>query len=175
MTFSSSINLNLSALPEYDQNKDPAIYAELNRIRNALRILQAAIDSIGGGGLGAGSFGQTLTALGGGLYTWLGLHVDTKVASYVVTSADCDDATWLDMNVAGANTITINNDATLSLAANQYPTILWRQVGAGIITLTAGAGVTLRTSSTLTSRVQYSCGGITRTGVNEWTVYGDTT
>lgn len=174
-TPSFSTNLGLSALPEYDQKKDPALYGELTRIRNALRALQAALDQIGGGGLGAGAFGEVLTALGGGLFSWIGLHVDVKAASYVTVSSDCDNQTWLHMNVAGACTITIQNDATLGLAATQYPTILWMQYGAGQITFVPGAGVTIRQASSLTSRALYSPGGITRIGANEWALYGDTT
>jgi hypothetical protein len=39
-----STNLNLSVLPEIEQKKSPDVYAELLRIRNALRTLQAALD-----------------------------------------------------------------------------------------------------------------------------------
>lgn len=47
---SFSTNTGLSALPEYDQSKDPALYAELLRLRNALQVLQSAIDGLGGAG-----------------------------------------------------------------------------------------------------------------------------
>lgn len=47
---SFSTNTGLSALPEYDQGKDAALYAELLRIRNAFQVLQAAIDGLGGAG-----------------------------------------------------------------------------------------------------------------------------
>lgn len=50
MAQSFSTNTGLSALPEYDQSKDPAAYAELLRIRNAIQVLQAAIDGLGGAG-----------------------------------------------------------------------------------------------------------------------------
>lgn len=174
MVTSFSTNLGLSALPEYEQDQDPALYAELVRIRNAFRALQAAFDQIGGGGLGAGSFGQILVALGGGLFSWLGLHVDVKIASYVVLPTDCDNLTWLRMNVAAPCTITINNDVTLGIATSSYPTILWDQYDKQI-TFVPGPGVTIRQASSLTSRAQFSAGGITRTDVNEWVLYGDTT
>lgn len=84
--FSSSINLNISALPEYDQQKDPALYAELNRLRNALRILQDAIGSSSGinqltgpviAGPGAGAVATTITPTGvaAGSYTSTNLTV----------------------------------------------------------------------------------------------------
>lgn len=50
MAQSFSTNTGLSALPEYDQQKDPAAYAELLRIRNAIQVLQGAIDGLGGAG-----------------------------------------------------------------------------------------------------------------------------
>lgn len=43
-----STNLGLSTLPEVDDKKNPDVYAECLRIRNALRILQAALDSYTG-------------------------------------------------------------------------------------------------------------------------------
>ena len=47
-----TINTKLSATPEILQSKDPQLYAELVRIRNAIIILQAALDGIiGYGGL----------------------------------------------------------------------------------------------------------------------------
>jgi hypothetical protein len=39
-----STNLNLSALPELDQKKDPAAYAEFLRMHGALKTLQGALD-----------------------------------------------------------------------------------------------------------------------------------
>lgn len=47
---SFSTNTNLSLLPEIDQKKDPGNYAELLRIRNAIRTLQAALDAYTGAG-----------------------------------------------------------------------------------------------------------------------------
>lgn len=39
-----STNLGLSILPEMESREQPSIYAELLRIRNALRVLQSALD-----------------------------------------------------------------------------------------------------------------------------------
>ena len=50
---SYNTNLGLSALPEIDQKKNPEIYAELLRIRNALKVLQGAVDILSGGAAGA--------------------------------------------------------------------------------------------------------------------------
>jgi len=43
-----STNLNLSSLPELDQKKDPAVYAELLRLRSAIRLLQSSLDTYTG-------------------------------------------------------------------------------------------------------------------------------
>lgn len=45
-----STNTGLSALPEYPQEKDPQLYSELIYLRNAIRVLQGAIDGISGFG-----------------------------------------------------------------------------------------------------------------------------
>jgi len=43
-----STNLGLSVLPELDQKAQPEVFAELLRMRNALRALQAALDNYTG-------------------------------------------------------------------------------------------------------------------------------
>ena len=44
--------LGLSSLPEINQKQDPEIYAELLRIRNALKVLQSVVDILAGGAPG---------------------------------------------------------------------------------------------------------------------------
>lgn len=43
-----STNLGLALTPEFDQKKYPEIYADLVRVRNAIRILQAGLDNYTG-------------------------------------------------------------------------------------------------------------------------------
>lgn len=43
-----STNLGLSQSPEFDQKKYPELFSELQRVRNALRVLQAALDQYTG-------------------------------------------------------------------------------------------------------------------------------
>jgi hypothetical protein len=65
--------------------------------------------------------------------------LDRKTASYTLVVGDNNKL--IEMNVASANTLTI--DASIFSAGNQ---ILISQYGAGQTTITAGAGVTLRSS-----------------------------
>lgn len=43
-----STNLGIGDLPEFDQNKYPGIWADSLRVRNALRVLQTAVDNYTG-------------------------------------------------------------------------------------------------------------------------------
>lgn len=206
MATSFSTNTGLSALPEYEQEKDPSLYAELVRIRNALRVLQGAIDGLGGAGgmvvthssgdladgqvvVGNGggdiltivsvpTLGRILTAAGIGIDpTWVDptLVFNTQVANYALVASDYNDKTWVEMNVAGACTLTVPPDATV-LCPTGY-TVLWSQIGAGQITFTPGSGaVNIRNPHSLTSFGQYSCGGLVKTArANEWDLVGDVT
>jgi len=67
------------------------------------------------------------------------ITLDRKTASYTLVATD--NGKMIEMNVATANTLTIN--ASIFSAGNQ---ILISQYGAGQTTITAGAGVTLRSS-----------------------------
>ena len=82
------------------------------------------------------------TALGGGSTT-------AKVASYVLVAADA--GTVVQMNAAGATTITVN---TALFAAGD--TVQIQNVGAGVCTVTAGTA-TVSTSATLALK-QYDAG-----------------
>ena len=75
------------------------------------------------------------------------------------------------MNVASANTLTIN--ASLFSAGNQ---ILISQYGAGQVTFVAGAGVTLRSpSGKLKLTGQYSLATIIAISATEFYISGDLT
>ncbi len=84
--------------------------------------------------------GQTLTAAQMNAVTTL--PVSTKTASYTAVVGDVGSR--IVMNVASANTVTINN----SIFA-EGDTIFIANKGAGATTVTAGAGVTINTSGSL--------------------------
>ena len=96
-----------------------------------------------------------------------------KTASYTLVLADGDGNTWIEMNVATANNLTVPLASSVAFVIGR--TILFSQYGAGTVTIVPTAGVTLRSSSSLTTRAQYSCGGMTKVATNEWYVFGDMT
>jgi hypothetical protein len=102
-------------------------------------------------------------------YATKNITLDRKTASYTLVAGD--NGKMIEMNVASANTLTIN--ASLFSAGNQ---ILISQYGAGQTTITAGAGVTLRSSGgKLKTSAQYSLVTIIAISSTEFYVAGDLT
>ena len=97
------------------------------------------------------------------------ITLDRKTASYTLVVGD--NGKLIEMNVASANTLTI--DASIFSAGNQ---ILISQYGAGQTTITAGAGVTLRSSGgKLKTSAQYALVTIIAISSTEFYVAGDLT
>jgi hypothetical protein len=97
------------------------------------------------------------------------ITLDRKTASYTLVAND--NGKLIEMNVASANTLTIN--ASLFSAGNQ---ILISQYGAGQTTITAGSGVTLRSSGgKLKTSAQYALVTIIAISSTEFYVAGDLT
>jgi hypothetical protein len=97
------------------------------------------------------------------------LTLDRKTASYTLVSGDNNKL--IEMNVATANNVTINN--SVFSAGNQ---ILVSQYGAGQVTFVAGAGVTLRSpSGKLKLTGQYSMVSIICISATEFYISGDLT
>lgn len=102
-------------------------------------------------------------------YATKNITLDRKTASYTLVAND--NGKLIEMNVASANTLTIN--ASLFSAGNQ---ILISQYGAGQTTITAGAGVTLRSSGgKLKTSAQYSLVTIIAISSTEFYIAGDLT
>ena len=72
---------------------------------------------------------------------------------------------------ASAVNATIQPDATLNLPVG-FNLALVRK-GSGAVAFVAGSGVTIRTTSSLSARIQYSTIGIVKIAANEWVVAGD--
>lgn len=96
---------------------------------------------------------------------------NVKTASYTLTLADINAS--VEMNVAGANNLTVPPNSSVPYPIGTMIEIC--QYGAGQTTIVAGAGVTLRSSSSLTTRAQYSTVSLRQRATNEWIVAGDLT
>ena len=95
--------------------------------------------------------------------------LDRKTASYTLVVGDNNKL--IEMNVASANNVTINN--SIFSAGNQ---ILVSQYGAGQTTFVAGSGVTLRSASgKLKLTGQYSMATIIAISASEFYIAGDLT
>jgi hypothetical protein len=102
-------------------------------------------------------------------YATKNLTLDRKTASYTLVASDNNKL--IEMNVATANNVTINN--SVFTAGNQ---ILVSQYGAGQVTFVAGAGVTLRSPSGKTKTTgQYSMVSIICISAAEFYISGDLT
>lgn len=93
----------------------------------------------------------------------------TKNASGVIGAGDAET---IEMNVATANTLTIQNDSVVNLPDGSIRNVM--QLGSGQTTLVADTGVTIQTAlPTLKTRVRYSVFQIVKRGANLWYVWGD--
>ena len=102
-------------------------------------------------------------------YATKNITLDRKTASYTLVAGD--NGKMIEMNVGSANTLTIN--ASIFSAGNQ---ILISQYGAGQTTITAGAGVTLRSSGgKLKTSAQYALVTIIAISSTEFYIAGDLT
>lgn len=91
-----------------------------------------------------------------------------KTADYTLVDGDLNGSTIIEMNLAGANVLTV----APSLTGTEPVTIV--QFGAGQTTITAGSGVTLNSADgALKLRSQYSSCTIIRSGTDEFYVIGD--
>lgn len=100
----------------------------------------------------------------------IGLNTQTGTA-YTLALADAGVA--VEANNAAAVTLTVPPNTTAAFPIGTLIEVT--QVGTGQVTVAAGTGVTLRTSSTLTTRARWSTVGLRKRGVNEWVVSGDLT
>lgn len=101
--------------------------------------------------------------------------INSQTASLTTSSSIVKDS-FVQMNVATANTITIAPDSTYN-----YPvgaSIDFQQLGAGQTSFVAGAGVTLQAASingtqALKFRGQYSVATALKVAANTWALFGD--
>ncbi|HEX4828304.1 MAG TPA: hypothetical protein VFV12_08765 [Xanthobacteraceae bacterium] len=97
------------------------------------------------------------------------LGINLQTASYTLVLADAGFV--IEMNLAGANTLTIPPNSAVAFPVKTFITAV--QVGAGQTTLTAGAGVTLRTRVGLKITAQWGVARLYQRAANEWVCSGD--
>ena len=98
-------------------------------------------------------------------------HINTneQTASYTLVLAD--DGKIVEMNVAGANVLTIPPNSSVAFPVGTQIIVL--QTGAGQCTLTAGSGVTLNATPGNKLRVQYSGAILIKRATDTWIAIGD--
>lgn len=94
-----------------------------------------------------------------------------QTASYTPVLAD--RGTCLEMSSTSPITFTIPPNSSVPFDVGTVIEIC--QVSTGQVTVAAGAGVTLRTPSSATTRAQWSTVSIRQRATNEWVVSGDLT
>lgn len=108
---------------------------------------------------GGGSSSSTITA-------------NRQIASYGLVLSDASKL--VEMNVAGANNLTVPLNATQAFAIGTQ--IMISQYGAGQTTIVATGGVTIRSSGgKLKLSGQYSGASLLKIGTDEWYLFGDIT
>ena len=94
--------------------------------------------------------------------------INNQVANYILAITDIGK--MVEMNVAGANTLTVPPNISIPFLIGTRIDIV--QQGAGQTTITAGAGVTLRAYPGLKIAAQYCGCSIIQRAANEWYVFG---
>lgn len=95
-----------------------------------------------------------------------------KTANYTLALADA--ATVIEMNLAGANTVTIPLNSAVAFPIGTWLEVC--QVGAGQTTIAATAGVTIDNPGTaLTLKARYSTVSLRKRATDEWVISGSVT
>lgn len=175
-------------------NTTPALNTSINGIdisegcapggyNNALRQIMADIATwtatngvtypvtIANGGTGQTSASAALAALGGLALAYRDLPVTTQAAAFAFADANRGGG----INYTGAAAAaTINPNATTAITTGGF--IVVRNNGTGVLTLTPGAGVSLKKNgATVSGTAALAIGGVAtlvKWGTDDWTVSG---
>lgn len=90
--------------------------------------------------------------------------------TYTLVLSDANNLAFLTMSNASASTLTVPPNSSVAFPVGSV--IEGAQVGAGQVTLTAGAGVTLNATPGLKVAAQYGTFGLIKTATNTWLAYG---
>lgn len=88
-----------------------------------------------------------------------------------ITLALSDSGEVKEMNSASATTVTVPPNSSVAFPTGTVIEVF--RLGTGTVTLTPGAGVTIRTPGVLTLRAQYSSASLRSRGPDEWVAAGD--
>ena len=102
----------------------------------------------------------------------LALTTNSQTASYTLALSDAAN-TCVEISAASAVNCTVPPNSSVAFPVGSVIEVV--QMGAGQITVVAGAGVTLRNPSSLVTRAQYSTVALRKRGTDEWVVSGDMT
>jgi hypothetical protein len=95
---------------------------------------------------------------------------NTRTASYTLVLSD--SGKLVEMNVSGANTLTVPPNSSVAFPTGT--TIGIRQYGAGTTTIVAGSGVTIRSRGSLLALAgRYTEAVLTKRATDEWVLVGD--
>lgn len=99
------------------------------------------------------------------------LRATVKIGAHTLTLADA--GTVVEVNTATGVVLTVPPNSAVPFPLGTVITVC--QYGAGRVTIAPGAGVTLRTTATLTTRTQYAEVSLRKRATDEWVVAGETT
>ena len=97
--------------------------------------------------------------------------INTRTASYTLVLTD-KDIKIVEMNVGSANNLTVPPNSSVAFPIGTRIDVV--QYGAGVTTIVAGGGVTIRTAETLVLDGQYSGATLYKRGTDEWVLIGRT-
>lgn len=102
---------------------------------------------------------------------YVALHPASRQPTANDTLVLTDDGNIVEPNKATAITETIPPNTDVAFPVGAYVEVM--QLGAGQVTIAAGAGVTLRAPNGAKTAAQYSTLGVRQRAANEWVVTGD--
>lgn len=100
-----------------------------------------------------------------------GTQAVTQAADYTLVASDAGIV--VEGTKGTAQVVTVPPNSSVAFPIGTLIRVV--QMGAGQITLTAGAGVTIRTARSLTTRALYSVVELRKRGTDEWVASGDLT
>jgi hypothetical protein len=95
--------------------------------------------------------------------------ISAQTASYTLALTDTGKA--VEVTSASATNLTVPPNSSVAFPIGAVIEVA--QIGAGQVTIVAGAGVTLRTANGLKLRAQYSTASVRKRATDEWVVAGD--